>query len=477
MVYVFIFRRDFRIVDNLAYNDMLAASKGTNTKILPIFIFKKDQIIESKNPYFSHNAVQFMIESLRDLSKRLDGKLQLFYTGLHDTNVLKNLHSQFGIDGIWFNEDVSPYARHRDTIIRSWCDKQEIKCHINRDDYVLIPPYTMTKPYQVFSAYYKKYKTSEFLKKNPSVVKQSRTKGKSNYVNVKSKTSINLSKIKYRQNKDVEIHGGRQSGLNILSQIKKGKFKSYERIRDLPFYTDGTTRLSAYLKYGCISVREAYHAVGRNSSLSKQLMWRSFYDQIVWHFPRTLEGQLRKDHKNRSLREKYDKIVWQKAPNNSKRFLRWVEGTTGFPMVDAGMRQLKKTGYMHNRLRMITASFLIKDMFIDWRQGERYFASKLIDYYPSANNQGWTFVSGSGADAQQYNRIFSPWLQSKKFDKDCQYIKAWIPELKDIPSKDIHTWFKTNTKHASRTGYPPPMLSHETASVETKRRYAAILYS
>lgn len=486
-VHIFIFRRDLRIHDNVAFADMTEQLDKTNDIIIPIFIFNSKQIEPNQNPYFSHNTVQFMIESLKDLDSSLKNSVRFFYThDGDDTNILakliKAINSRKLADTqntqirIWFNRDITPYARQRDDNIEKWCKAHDIICTTNTLEYVLIPPTSMEKPYQVYGAYFKKY--SKIATKLMPDVKDIDSSKVIQYLyrGAKFPNEISLSTIKFDNNPNLFVRGGRNNAMNILQRMEKGVFTKYAKERDLIYLKNGTTHLSAYLKYGCVSVREVYRAAskryGSESSLVKELFWRSFYDQIIWHFPRTLDGQVNKSRHNKSLRERYDAITWS---FDKTRFTKWCEGKTGFPIVDAGMRQLNSTGYMHNRVRMIVSSFLVKDMFIDWRKGEQYFATKLVDYYPSANNQGWTFASGSGADAQQYNRIFSPWLQSEKFDPKCEYIKTWVPELRNVPEKHIHQWFKFYEEHLKTTSYPKPIISHEVASREAKEKYKKYL--
>ena len=196
------------------------------------------------------------------------------------------------------------------------------------------------------------------------------------------------------------------------------------------------------MKYGNISVREAYHIMknklGIESDLIKQLIWKDFYAQLLYHNPKVLGN---------ALKPKYNDIQWENNPTYLKK---WKDGKTGFPIVDAGMRELNKTGYMHNRARLITASFLIKTLLIDWQKGEKYFAQKLTDYDPASNNGNWQWVASTGADSQPYFRIFNPWSQSKTHDSDCEYIKKWIPELEGIPNKSIHQWDKDCEKYITK---------------------------
>jgi deoxyribodipyrimidine photo-lyase len=200
---------------------------------------------------------------------------------------------------------------------------------------------------------------------------------------------------------------------------------------------------------------------GENHGLVRELLWREFYANVTNHIPHILVGQVSSEPTH-PMKLKFDNVEW---PHDEKKFKRWCEGKTGFPFVDAAMICMNKTGYMHNRLRMIVAMFLTKDMAIDWRMGERYFAQKLIDYDPSSNSGGWQWAGSIGADSQPYFRIFNPWTQSEKFDKDAAFIKKWIPLLANVPAKSIHNWDKDHVKYNNK-GYPAPMLDH---SIESKK--------
>lgn len=436
---VFIFRRDFRLDDNIALN------KLRDGQVMPIFILNPKQIDPKRNPYYSENSFGFMIESLVDLNNQIKkasaGKARLVvYKSADDCQVLSKLKRKFKITRVAFNRDITPFARKRDEKIEKWCKKNKIELVTdNVEDYVLISPHA-SKPYQVFNPYYKKFYKKW---KMPTPFKG-------------RKLLVSFEKGLVLTVKSVLVHGGRERALKILRNI--ARFRKYDKTRDDVGLEDGTTHLSAYLKYGCVSVREAAAAVkkmgGYGHALLREMMWRCFYDQVIWHFPHTLQGQVVKTKGNKSLKPKYDKVKWK----NDKRLISlWKKGMTGIPIVDAGMRQLNETGYMHNRLRMIVASVLIKDMKVDWRIGEKYFATRLVDYYPSANNQGWTWVSGGGANAQPSYQKFNPWLQAKKHDKQCKYIKRWVPELKELDTRIIHGWNK-HWKEYKKLGYPKPCL-------------------
>ncbi|MGA9530868.1 MAG: deoxyribodipyrimidine photo-lyase, partial [Candidatus Babeliales bacterium] len=235
--------------------------------------------------------------------------------------------------------------------------------------------------------------------------------------------------------------------INLIRHLKH-----YHKTRNYPAMP--TSYLSPHLKFGTLSVRYAAAIITKELSphhdLIRQLYWRDFYTYIAYHSPFVFGS---------SYKDKYNQLTWSKS---KLRFKKWQQGLTGFPIVDAGMRQLNTTGFMHNRVRMITASFLIKDLHINWQWGERYFAQKLVDYDPSVNNGNWQWVASTGCDAAPYFRIFNPWLQQKKYDPQCIYIKQWIPELKDIPSQIIHTWYKKYSPKMKN--YPYPMVNHEKES-------------
>jgi deoxyribodipyrimidine photo-lyase len=266
------------------------------------------------------------------------------------------------------------------------------------------------------------------------------------------------------RNSYVPLEGGRSVALKHLTDLFPEMCK-YESLRNDP--TRYATMLSAINKYGLLSIREIYWTIKAKCSqkgddLIRQLIWRDFYYNISHYYPQIFKG---------AWREKFNKVKWA---NNPTAFKRWCEGNTGVPFVDAGMRQLNKTGFMHNRLRMVVSQFLMKDLGIDWRDGERYFAQMLYDYDPAQNNGGWQWSSGSGNDSQPYFRVFNPYRQSERFDPDAIYIKKWVPELKDVPARDLHNWETTYKKWAG-TGYPEPIVFHKEAVIATMKMYRQYL--
>jgi deoxyribodipyrimidine photo-lyase len=447
---IFIFHRDYRLFDNTTLIEM-SKKEGT---ITPIFIFTPEQITK-KNKYRSNNSVQFLIESLFELKesiKEYKGKIHFFYGNYMD--VIKSFKN---VNSIGFNFDYSPYAIKRDTMIKKYCNKNNIKFYC-KEDYLLydiLDNDTMNKsgtPYTVFTPY-KKHCLQNLIVRKPNKYNNFKFSNNNINNNINNKYIINDMKMKsfYIENKDINVRGGRSNGLKILKNIQN--WKDYNKLRDCMIYK--TTFMSAYLHFNVLSIREVFYRIikklGINNNLINELHWRDFYVNIMYFFPKVLIGM--KKGKNKSFREKYDKIQWTK---NKKHFDAWKKGMTGFPIVDACMRQMNKTGYMHNRGRMIVASFLVKNLNIDWREGEKYFAQTLVDYDPSSNNGGWQWTSGGGTDAQPYFRIFNPWTQSKKFDPNCKYIKFWIPELKNVDNNDIHKW---NIKY--NDSYIKPIVEHK----------------
>ena len=454
---LFIFRRDLRIQDNIALN--LATEQCKN--IYPIFIFTPEQVTD-KNKFKSDNAIQFMIESLDDLQSNIHkqgGVLNTFY-GENET-IVKRLISKWKIDAVYFNTDITPYAKKRDQSIAKLCEKMNIKCITGQDYYLYEPNAVVTgagEYYTKFTPYYNK--VIRMKVESPKYMRRFNfTKTKTYDGNI----TIIEAYLKFTEpNSDILVNGGRDNGLKILDDI--GNFKAYGNTRnDLD---KETTHLSAYMKFGNVSVREIYEKMksrlGVNSDLLRQIIWREFYAQLLYHNPQVLGNP---------LKEKYGKIHWDK---NAKNLNAWKMGMTGFPIVDAGMRELNASGYMHNRARLITASFLIKTLLITWEDGEKYFSQHLTDYDPASNNGNWQWVASTGADSQPYFRIFNPWSQSDKYDPDANYIKKWIPELNDVPAKAIHNWDTECEKYAE-IKYPKPIVNYEEQRKKALAMYKQVV--
>ena len=450
---IFLFHRDLRLTDNTTLINQIENEEN----VIPIFIFPPEQINPNKNKYFSNNSVQFMIESLHELSndiKNYNGKLYFFKQ--NTLKVLKNINKTNPINSIGYNIDYTPYARERDTEIKEWATKNNIKIY-EKEDYLL---------YDLLNGQTKKKDDTPFLVFTPfknHCMHNLKVREVNKFKNFSFKKQSNLSKYNidekeindfYIDNLDINVHGGRSNGLKILSKIDN--FKNYQKDRDKLTYK--TTFLGAHNHFSTVSIREVYHKMIKISGLINELHWRDFYVNITWFYPHVLKGQTGSN--NKEFKKKYEEIKWS---YNNKLFQKWCDGETGFPVVDAAMRQMNTTGFMHNRSRMITSCFLIKDLHIDWKWGENYFATKLVDYSPMQNNGGWQWSASTGTDSQPYFRIFNPWTQTKNYDKECEYIKEWIPELKIVPDKDIFNWFKPEVydKWLKEVKYFKPIINHD----------------
>ena len=448
---LFIFRRDLRIQDNLALNKLSNLCKKVHT----IFIFTPEQV--SNNKYKSDNAIKFMIESLNDLDASLiqkKGKLQTFYG--NTLSVVKYLINKMNIDIVSFNIDYSPYAIERDKNIIKLCKKINID-YVFDHDYVLQQPGTVLNksnaPYQKFTPFYNVH--VKMSVERPKTNRMKFTKGPSS-LKYKVTTEEMMNEF-VSEDLDNIIYGGRSYAILQIIKFKRN-IKTYHKDRNTP-KTD-TSLLSAYIKFGCISIRELYYNFQKNKTFIKQLIWRDFYHHIILFNPHVL---------TKSMKSRYDKIKWFGTIHQLNA---WKKGKTGFPIVDAGIRQLLITGHMHGRTRMIVASFLVKTLGINWQIGERFFANHLLDYDPAVNNGNWQWIAGSGTDSQPYFRIFNPWSQSKEHDKDATYIKQWIPELENIPSKDIHKWFEKHKEYNVK--YPEPIIEYSKQKKKVLKMYKKI---
>ena len=465
---IYLFRRDHRIQYNQTLQECLSETSGT---VYPVFIFTPEQVT-AKNKFKSNNAIQFMMESILDLERQIadagnsTSKLNLCYGNV--LTVLRAICKEHeGIDAVYMTEDYTPYARQLQDDIRDLGAKCGFElCLV--EDYNLLSPRALDMKgngYLKFTPYYKKHLGFDI----DIPAKKAGDYKKLKAINGGLKYAVSLrfmfEKLLKKTNPEIHTHGGRTNGLKQLTAIKSQR--DYGATRNE--LETQTTNMSAYLKFGCVGAKEMYGYIarlfGKKHDLIRQLIWRDFYSQIVYFHPRVIS-------KSESLKPKYDNIKWK---NNRRLFLAWANGETGFPVVDAGMRQLNATGFMHNRARLITASFLIKNLQIDWRLGEKYFATKLVDYDPASNNGNWQWVSGGGADSSPYFRIFNPWTQQQKFDPNASYIKRWVPELENIPTDDIHNWTETHTKYSVK--YPSPVIDYKQSREDALEMYKTGLYS
>jgi deoxyribodipyrimidine photo-lyase len=423
------FRRDLRLHDNAALYHALKS--GYN--VLPVFIF--DKIILDELEEKADRRVEFIhqvINEMQDELKRTGSSMLVKYG--RPNEIWKELIQKYSIAEVYTNHDYEKYGIDRDKEICELLNAEGIAFYTSKDQVIFEKNEVLTNsdtPYKVFTPYSRTWK--EKLSNNDDYIKPYPTK--ENFENL-------LKSDVRHQVPSLESMGFEEVGESFPDkEIRKEIIEKYEEQRDIPAIK-GTTEISIHLRFGTVSIRELVRkALKLNEKWLNELIWRDFYMNILWHFPHINE--------RKSFRKEYDNIEWR---NNEEEFKRWCEGKTGFPIVDAGMRQLNETGFMHNRVRMITSSFLIKDLLVDWRWGEAYFAKKLRDFEFSSNNGGWQWAAGSGVDAAPYFRVFNPDSQEKKFDPDHKYIKQWIPEF---GTKD----------------YPEPMVDHKEARLRALRVY------
>ena len=396
---VFWFRRDLRLEDNVGLYHALKSEFN----VLPIFIF--DEEILDRLADKSDRRVDYIHQALSKMNDELKEQnscLKTFYG--KPLEIFKKLIESFDIDTVFCNRDYEPQAIKRDAETADFLNKNQIKFSDYKDQ-VIFEKNEVVKsdnsPYTVFTPYSKKWK--EIL--NTKKIEKFNSNFK-NFLPLKSEKILSLKEIGFKKT-DLEFKAP-----TLESKI----IDSYDKFRDFPALNH-TTHLGIALRFGTISVRKCVEfALKHNAIWLNELIWREFFMQILFHFPHVVKT---------CFKTKYENIKWR---NDEKEFKLWCEGKTGYTIVDAGMRQLNETGFMHNRVRMITASFLTKHLLIDWRWGEAYFAEKLLDYELSSNNGNWQWAAGCGCDAAPYFRVFSPEAQTDKFDKDLKYIKEWLPE-------------------------------------------------
>jgi deoxyribodipyrimidine photo-lyase len=431
-------------------------------KIVPVFIFTPEQVTGA-NDYKSKNAVQFMLESLDDLSKeisKMGGKLHCFY-GKNKT-IIQELIKELEIDYLCFNADCTPYAFQRDFEIMKLCQEKNVHAEYAHD-YYLHPLGTILntsgKHYQKFTPFYENCLKKQVL--SPVGMRKIHFYNFSKQLSHEITLKVALEKFVGTTNPNISVNGGRENGLKALRSATKTQ-SHYGKTRDT--LAIKTSLLSAYTKFGCVSIREVHKAFKGNREFIRQLFWRDFYAQLLLNEPHVL---------GRAMYPKYNKIQWH---HNERWFNCWKTGTTGFPIVDASQRQLLQTGWTHNRGRMISSSVLVKIFLIDWRKGEQFYAQHLTDYDVASNNGGWQSSAGTGADSQAYWRFFNPWSQSKQHDPECEYIKTWIPELKDVPNNAIHNWDKEWTNY-KEVNYSKPICVYEEQKEKSLKMYKSALYS
>ena len=395
---IFWFRRDLRLKDNAGLYHALRE----NSNVLAVFVF--DTVILKKLEDRTDRRVEFIHHSLYLLKQELE-ELGTGLLILHGDPAI--LFKQIAPKAVYTNIDYEPYARQRDEHVKKILQEKGIPFNSFKDQVIFDRDEVIKDdgtPYTIFTPYLRKWQSKNtpfYLKSYPTEKYHHR------FIKIKPLSFPTLDEIGFQRN-----------GAPFPDRvIRRSIIAKYETQRDFPGI-QGTSRLSVHLRFGTISIRKlAQLALKTNDTWLNELIWREFYQMILWHFPHVA---------TRSFKPAYDRIEWRNDPDE---FNSWCEGRTGFPIVDAGMRELNETGFMHNRVRMITASFLTKHLLIDWRWGEAYFAKKLLDFDLASNNGGWQWAAGSGCDAVPYFRVFNPELQTRKFDPELKYVKKWVPEF------------------------------------------------
>lgn len=427
---IFWFRRDLRLDDNIGLIEALKMDKP----VLPIFIFDVNILTELDQ----HDArVSFIHQTIcsinKTLNKNFSSGLAMFYGD--PITVFNKILKTYSVSTVFANHDYEPYSQQRDQQILKLLQNNNISFNTYKDQ-VIFEKNEIVKsdgePYLVYTPYMKKWKAT-FSKIN--INSQSQQTLNNNFLKAENLPKIDLETIGFKPS-EIKIEP-----FNLSSEL----IQSYDLYRDFPA-KKATSDLSPHLRFGTVSIREIINLIGntKNQSLLNELIWREFFMQILWHFPHTI---------SMSFKPQYDQIEWR---NNEKEFKMWCKGKTGYALVDAGMRQLNETGYMHNRVRMVVGSFLCKHLLIDWRWGEAYFAKKLNDYELSSNVGNWQWVAGTGVDAAPYFRIFNPTSQLLKFDKNLEYVKTWVKDFQEL-------------------SYPNPIVEHKFARERCLNTYKKAL--
>lgn len=400
----FWFRRDLRLRDNAGLYRALSSGKN----VLPLFIFDKEILDKLPKKDARVDFIHETISKLKSDLNELGSDLLVVYRKPID--VWQKLFAEHKIEAIYTNHDFETYANTRDEEVSALAKKHGAAFKTYKDHVIFEKDEVLKddgKPYTVFTPYSRKWKkklTDYYLKPYPT-----------------EKYFGSFSKTKVGEMPTLAQMGFEKSGIELPpNSVNEELIKKYDKTRDIPSIR-GTSKLGLHLRFGTISIRQlAQKAHGLNETYLNELIWRDFYAMILHHFPRV---------EQEAFKPAYDKIPWR---NNETEFEAWCNGQTGYPIVDAGMRELNTTGFMHNRVRMVTASFLTKHLLIDWRWGEAYFAAKLLDFDLASNNGGWQWAASSGCDAAPYFRVFNPELQTKKFDPELKYIRKWVPEFQSL---------------------------------------------
>lgn len=435
---LFWFRRDLRLADNAGLYHALRSG----LPVLPLFVF--DSNILHDLPDRQDARVEFIHQALSELKSQLQalGSTLIVRHG-EPLSVWTQVLRDYPVAAVYTNRDYEPYALQRDAGVQALLTAHNIPFHTSKDHVVFEKDEVLKDngtPYTVFTPYSKKWRATLLSRQSPDgdgsfyLAPYPCERYAAHFLKTPPLPSLSLSDI-----------GFEPAGIPFPpATVARGLIRTYDKTRDIPGIA-GTSRLGVHFRFGTISIREkARHAQALNETYLNELIWRDFYSQILAHFPHVVD---------RPFKSQYERVPWREAPDD---FQRWCIGQTGYPIVDAGMRELNTTGYMHNRVRMIVASFFTKHLLLDWRLGEAYFAQKLLDYDLASNNGGWQWAAGCGTDAAPYFRIFNPAEQTKKFDPDYHYIRRWVPEF-DTPK------------------YPKPMVEHTFARQRCLETYKKAL--
>jgi deoxyribodipyrimidine photo-lyase len=428
-VNIFWFRRDLRLDDNAGLYQALAAG----LPVVPIFIFDKDILekldADDRRVAFIHAAIQDLQQSLIKMGSTFEVYHQ------YPIDAFELLLEKYTVNAVFTNQDYEPYARERDEKVSQVLSQHHAVLHTYKDQ-VIFEKNEVVKPNKQPYTVYTPYSKVWLNKLNETDTRSYETQKL--FHNFYKQPALTVPLLAALGFKEVSLQFP-------IKEVKDTVIQSYHDTRDFPYHINGTSRIGVHLRFGTVSIRRMVSLANQlNATFLNELIWREFYQAILWHFPHVV---------HHAFKPAYDNIQWR---NNEVEFERWCEGTTGYPIVDAGMRQLNETGFMHNRIRMVTASFLTKHLLIDWRWGEAYFAQKLLDYELASNNGGWQWAAGSGCDAAPYFRIFNPYLQTKKFDPQFAYIRQWVPEFESA-------------------NYPTPIVEHEFARKRALEVYSKAL--
>ena len=452
MTDLFLFRRDLRLNDNTALIKLVAKEDAA---VLPLYIFEDSKLC---GEYYNQNQLQFLVESLQDLGEQISGfggKLY-FSRGTRAVDVLEDIKDRlsWGIRRVAFNAGVTPYAKKRDSEIKEWCQEHGAEVICCEGDCTILPLDRVKTPagkqFEVFTPFFRR--AMRIPVADPAALPIV------NFVTCQfllESVCVDCPP----KNEALEVIGGRSRGECVLLAIKKGQFRSYKKQRDFP-WRNATTKLAAYLRFGCLSPREVYAVVkeshGKASVLMQNLFMRDFAAVTVNNFQQVLQGQL--GERNGMLHGRYERAKWNE---DAEVFERWCSGRTGLPLVDASMRCLNATGWMHGCLRKLVSTFLVHELGIDWRKGEQWFAKHLVDYDAACNHFGWAW-------AMSFRRKMNPYKCAGKYDWQCEFIKKWVPELREVPVLDLITWWETCAKWAESTGYPSAVVPQPGYRVKFK---------